>query len=128
MVLILDTEKKALFNVMEKQINSKLKIMETSPEFANLCEKYLEHSDLINELSQPLSYKSVMRNSKLIMILILIIILLIIGTVIAYKYLNIGQLTNLKIYLLDLLLIVVFIGIVEYLFFKLIASNYIASS
>lgn len=128
MVLILDTEKSSLYHVLKKQINDKIKEFEADPGFSTICEKFVEHSALINEFSQPLNYKSTMKNSKLIMILILIIVILILGTFIAYKYLNIGQLTHLKIYLLDLLLIVIFIGIVEYLFFKLIASNYIASS
>ena len=124
LAIIINTEHKGIFlnikHIIEKNI------INTLSNNKDLCNQYINYRKYIKNLIHPLEYNSQQYNFKLILILILVIIILIIIIIFFFKYLNIYNLLYFKWYIIDLLLIVVGLGLIEFLFFILVASKYVS--
>jgi hypothetical protein len=124
LIIIASIEKRALYSSIYNEIAPTISnYLKSTP---GLCKKYIEYKHIIDNLNQPLLYDSQYHNTRLLIILISIIIGLSLLTYISFKYLNISKLPHLFLYLLDLFIIVVSIGGIEYMFFHLVASKYVS--
>lgn len=117
-------------NVEEKSLNNELnKTIDTVFSKININPKYFTESqkELLDNFYNTKSITYTNNNEKLLffnMIIIGVLISCLIGNILI-KYFNCNQTLNITEILSENIIILFFVGIIEFLFFKFIASNYV---
>ena len=121
--LIINTENNAIYKTIKHALN--INVYNVFKQNPYICSNYLKYKPYFDNNLGHLSYSSQIYNIKLIIIIIILIFCLIIFLIFSYRFLKIYNIQKYNLYFIDLLLVVLAIGAIEYLFFINIGSKYV---